>query len=533
MTAQRVPKGTPLRMGGLSVLSYNLLAPLYVRPIDQRTGCVQSFAAFEWSDSRSLDWDARRPALLRELVGSSADLICLQEVQFEKSANGAFALPEWLRLPGYEVRIPPPAKLQEIASRNLRVLSTEAAVGNVLLWRADRLAEAPPLLGAAPRQAGKAGKAKAARAGSSGRDQSVQRVGCVLRGVAGGGLEDLLPLAVFSVHLDATSEEKRLKQLSGCLEIAKEAGTRSVLIAGDMNTPMGRGSAVRALAADEGEATDEEIAAECAAALRLDPAGQEGGGEEGAAGGQAGGQSRVSADSDGDGGAAGALNGVSPIVAAAPSASQLEAWLMLRASAVRVREETRVGLARVPTQGTRAAWGVTGSPCVAWALDHILFTPSALQLDYYWETLESDEASVYSGMPNDRCPSDHLPVAACFTPLPPQQLSAAAAAALSARVAELESAQQKAWQALRVEMEAKRAEAEAEAGPVAPRGRPPESLVAHIRLRREAERALRAEMRQQRQALVGGMSVLELDHAEDILMAEVGGAIGWCEQAGR
>jgi hypothetical protein len=30
------------------VLSYNLLAPAFVRPIDLRTGAVQSYAAFEW-----------------------------------------------------------------------------------------------------------------------------------------------------------------------------------------------------------------------------------------------------------------------------------------------------------------------------------------------------------------------------------------------------------------------------------------------------------------------------------------------------
>lgn len=513
MTAQRVPKGTPLRMGGLTVLSYNLLAPLYVRPIDQRTGSVQSFAAFEWSDASSLDWDVRRPALLRELIGSSADLICLQEVQFDKGVDGGFALPEWLRLPGYEVRVPPPAKLQEIANRNMRVLSTEAAVGNALLWRADRLAEAPP--GAPARQGGKAGKAKAAKSG--GREQSVQRVGCVLQGVAGGGLEGLLPLAVFSVHLDATSEEKRLKQLSGCLEIAKEAGTRCVLIAGDMNTPMGRGSAVRALAGDEGDATEEEIAAECAAALRLDPAGDIGAGEEG--------------EGEGSASVGGASDG--PIGEAVPSASQLEAWRLLRASAARVREETRVQLARVPTSGTRAAWGASGGPCVAWALDHILYTPSALRLGYFWETLESDQAAVEVGLPNTRCPSDHLPVAACFAPLPPQQLGLAAAAALGALVAGVEARQVAAWEALRVQMDAARTVAEAEAGVAVPGGRPPEPLVAHIRLRREAERTLRAEMREERQALVRGMSAGERDHADDLLMADVGGALSWCEQAVR
>ena len=34
----------------LSVVSYNLLAPLYVRPIDKRTGGIQAFAAFQWAE---------------------------------------------------------------------------------------------------------------------------------------------------------------------------------------------------------------------------------------------------------------------------------------------------------------------------------------------------------------------------------------------------------------------------------------------------------------------------------------------------
>jgi hypothetical protein len=40
----------------LSVASYNLLAPVYVRPHDKRTGGIQPFAAFEWvTDNDSED----------------------------------------------------------------------------------------------------------------------------------------------------------------------------------------------------------------------------------------------------------------------------------------------------------------------------------------------------------------------------------------------------------------------------------------------------------------------------------------------
>ncbi|KAH8059837.1 hypothetical protein JL720_13766 [Aureococcus anophagefferens] len=57
--------------GDLVVASYNLLAPLFVRPIDKRTGAVQPFAAFAWVPDDVLAWPARRDALAaqRVLVG--------------------------------------------------------------------------------------------------------------------------------------------------------------------------------------------------------------------------------------------------------------------------------------------------------------------------------------------------------------------------------------------------------------------------------------------------------------------------------
>ena len=80
-------KGLPFEPECLSVVSYNLLAPLYVRPVDARTGSVQAFAAFEWAEpaAERLDWEARRPRLVAELAACGADVICLQEVQFERA----------------------------------------------------------------------------------------------------------------------------------------------------------------------------------------------------------------------------------------------------------------------------------------------------------------------------------------------------------------------------------------------------------------------------------------------------------------
>ena len=168
----------------LSVLSYNTLAPLYVRPIDKRTGKVQDFAAFEWAEPAAevLAWESRAPRLLAEIEQSKADVIALQELQFERAAptdmaadpdteaadtNGAsadtagadsaatvrmgragagikrdrveekpsFELPSWLhplltdadgrRGYCYAAEMPPQTELAHIAARNARVLGRE------------------------------------------------------------------------------------------------------------------------------------------------------------------------------------------------------------------------------------------------------------------------------------------------------------------------------------------------------------------------------------------------------------------------
>ena len=55
-------------------------------------------AAFAWAEPAAevLAWDQRWPRLLAELKASAADVICLQEVQFEPTPEGGFALPKWL-----------------------------------------------------------------------------------------------------------------------------------------------------------------------------------------------------------------------------------------------------------------------------------------------------------------------------------------------------------------------------------------------------------------------------------------------------
>jgi hypothetical protein len=87
MAVKKCPNGTPLpsTIGTISISSFNLLAPLYIRPIDTRTGQVQPFASFDWITPEKSDEilgdGVRLPKLLGCLKGCQCDFICVQELQ--------------------------------------------------------------------------------------------------------------------------------------------------------------------------------------------------------------------------------------------------------------------------------------------------------------------------------------------------------------------------------------------------------------------------------------------------------------------
>eukprot|EP01043_Picozoa_sp_COSAG02_P047639 COSAG02_NODE_4587_length_5188_cov_3.062684_1_plen_533_part_00 len=400
-----MPKASPLDGDALqlSVLSYNVLAPLYVRPIDSRTGGVQAFAAFEWcgEGDELLDFAARWPRMLAEINAAAADIVCLQEVQFDQSddEDKKFCLPAWLcslTVEGggdYIAQLPGQSELQEIAERNERVLNCLAPVGNALLLKRSRL----EVLEVQPRVP------SGTRAATKG---ATTRVGALVRGAEGSALRDVLEAtAVFSVHLDATHEDQRVATVTKCLQQARQLGTREVVIAGDMNTEILPGSCVAAmLAADELEQeiqapgdlveaatveTDDSLTLEpvlvreCASALRL-----------------------------GD---------------RAPSMQEMQAWKELHAAAAAAPRQARIEVRRVATHGTRAAYdhGQKVGPCRSWRLDHILYSSRTLKPAVVWETLEADPDSTAAGLPNCSCPSDHLPIGVSFAIRPTEVLGEA------------------------------------------------------------------------------------------------------------
>ena len=144
----------------LSIASFNLLAPLYIRPIDQRTGQVQPFAAFEWvseDDSATiLSNEYRLPRLLKHMEDCKCDFICVQELQLEREQEGQddpkpkstttkapFVLPNWIRPlvensnHGYKIVLPPQGELEKIAGRNRRVLLADNAITNAIFYKSD------------------------------------------------------------------------------------------------------------------------------------------------------------------------------------------------------------------------------------------------------------------------------------------------------------------------------------------------------------------------------------------------------------
>jgi len=478
-------KGSPLDtcLARLSVLSYNLLAPLYVRPVDERTGTVQPFAAFEWAEpaAQRLEWAVRQPKLAAELTASRADLICLQEVQYEAAPDGTFALPAWLQLDGYEAHVPAQRELSDIAARNFRVLRCGAAIGNAILVRRERLTVVD--------------SAKPANT----------RVQLLVRGREGGALHALLPTAVACVHLDAKDEEQRVKAVLRCLELATAMGTRELIVCGDMNSECLPGSCLGAFFDGAPPPTREELKRECASALRLE-------GVEGAV--------------------------------ATPSEEQLAGWMALHKSVVESCRAQRIRLARVPTGGTRAAYahGATSGPCVQWQLDHIFYTPRTLELSSHWQTLEADPESSAAGLPSLTCPSDHLPVAATFAPHAPAVLPNDKRQELLSRVDELVAQQVRERADLVALLEEEGRAVAAADGETAgdssknidenkagstkkkKRGPPSPAMQAFLRSKRERERALKAEQRQEREELILSLGDVHLDAVEE----HVGSATAWC-----
>lgn len=506
-SVQRYPNGTPLSdmipkdASFISFMSFNVLAPLYVRPFDKRTGGIQPFAAFEWISQEDtpdiLDIDGGRgQRLLQCLQTCDADVICLQELQLERMVEkGDFVLPTWIQPllqannGKYHCRIPLQEELEVIAARNVRVLDADAAVSCAILYKSDKLVQVPPrysLLGE--------------------KDAVVDTNTCVtihLSVIPGkeGDVHStsLEAFVVSSVHLDAMDEKKRVGQLTRCLTKTKRLTSMkgpngriipqnsSIIIAGDMNQEFFAGSCVTAFLQHE-NATETDKEDQCIASFRL------------------------------------------PRGSSLP-AKQMEEWTQLYQEAKNVVFDHCTSLDRINTEATRAAYDhdqedvdKTHRKMGRWRLDHALYTPHSFEPCAMWTTLEDDKESCETGLPNRRHGSDHIPIAAVFkcksAPcLDPENID------LIHSINILAKEQKTALKSTEGQLNLQLAEIEQRfqenketnvtSGPTPPKkakvkkGRPPQEIIEFMRKKRSFMKDLKALQRKQRHDLVAELDNLE------------------------
>ena len=536
------PNGTPFpiqnRDNIISISSFNLLAPLYIRPVDTRTGKIQPFASFDWiseEDSDQILGDAiRLPKLLTRLQSCGSDFICVQELQLEKGVrecdssgifsknsrgkrsrkedcdvgkidNSSYVLPEWIsplvaNNPSmktgdstvYSVILPEQSELQKMGERNQRVLQMDAAVTNAIFYRSDKWKSVPSTC-------------------SNGSTTNCVMQGFVpIQSESGQNKDNQLsdPIVVVSIHLDARSEEKRVQQLQRCLELCAKSSEKyipSMIIAGDYNCELFRGSCIYEFlnnASDEHgssrkSTTAQDMQNECAKALRLP----------------------------------------SNFI---PTEGQMKSWTDLCRNVSDFVTDNCLILKRINTGTTRVAYNhddemadgeIIATTCTAeevkqremeqWHLDHIMYTSLTLEMMAKWSTLEDDAYSTRVGLPNIKVPTDHLPIAAAFQLRPHPRLSEEVRARIFSSVKNLEERHAAELETLgsrldrtRIELEEKHSRknegiVDESRKTKKSKKRPPPDIIEHIRNSRAAKKELKEKHKTERNAIIQDLGVLE------------------------
>lgn len=485
MISKRLPHGSSLAAAAcrscsisgdeaICVASFNLLAPLYIRPIDNRTGKVQPFASFDWisddDSDRLLGNASRLPKLLGCLENCQADFICVQELQLEranlvvddKGDPSHFDLPGWI-MPlvtgsGYGVILPPQQSLEKIAQRNRRVLSSDSAITNAIFYQEQKWATC------------------------NDRDMIADNT-CVIQSFVPSGESDAEPITISSIHLDANDEEKRVLKLQRCLELAPKFSP--LVIAGDFNAEMLAGSCCHALLSSEDlqqtsqplpPIDSEQLKIECTKALRMP-------------------------------------------VNSSPPQDEMTKWREMYDSARKFANEQHWNLSRADTGPTRAAFDhdKDSREMAQWRLDHILYTSTTLTPIARWSTLEDDEYSRTLGLPNDKVPSDHLPIAVVFERRNHVRLSSEARRGLIDRIKSMD-ARHGEEQANLAEDSAEKLsllkgqssnEHEAYGEKKKKRQKPSPAIMEQIRSGRAAMKVLKRSQSAEREGLMSGLTVLE------------------------
>ncbi len=122
----------------LFILTWNLLAPIFVRP---NKDDPSDFAFFGHCSEEQLAWERRKREIEKKIVEMNPDVLLLQEVEMERNVAGKWDVPKWLidlGFEGWRVQGFTDAEWEHQFERNLRVLNRGAVTGNATLWKTSR-----------------------------------------------------------------------------------------------------------------------------------------------------------------------------------------------------------------------------------------------------------------------------------------------------------------------------------------------------------------------------------------------------------
>mmetsp|Transcript_15838 Transcript_15838/g.30997 ORF Transcript_15838/g.30997 Transcript_15838/m.30997 type:complete len:381 (-) Transcript_15838:52-1194(-) len=141
-TLRRFPTLIKLPSSCLTVATYNLLAPCFVRVENQ------PWNAYPFCNNEQLQWNNRQALIVKQLTLLDADVVCLQEVQLEEKAANEWVVPAWLKngLPNYTVVLQAFTAKQNkrTADRNQRVMGRRAVTCAAVMYRQTKFKAAAP-----------------------------------------------------------------------------------------------------------------------------------------------------------------------------------------------------------------------------------------------------------------------------------------------------------------------------------------------------------------------------------------------------